>query len=317
MNTFDNLYGRDTLKNQLNKIIEKKRINNALIFEGPKDSGKKLIATAFSNLLMCENPLGINVCNACNGCKGFRETYITEREKSISVEDVRQMIADVQLIPLHQNKKIYLIFDAEKMTEQAQNAFLKTLEQPPEYAYFLLTVQNAEQLTDTIRSRSTTIYTGVNTKKEVVSFLQSKYEDFDLNEIENAASYSNGAIGKGEKLLFDQGFKGSRQALVEHIKKGEKKALYKEIKEGGDFYLEILQSFLRDAIIYKKSNKKGNLINRDISDIIVRMAEKNTMDKLLKMFSQVSQTALYIKDNVPSNIAIGTMEIKLSEELNI
>ncbi len=317
MNTFDNLYGRDTLKNQLNKIIEKKRINNALIFEGPKDSGKKLIVSAFSNLLMCENPRGIEVCNVCHGCRGFKETFTIEREKSISVEDIRQMIADVQLLPLSQNKKIYLIFDAEKMTEQAQNAFLKTLEQPPEYAYFLLTVQNAEQLTDTIRSRSTIIYTGVNTKREVVNFLQSKYEDFDLNEIENAASYSNGAIGKGEKLLFDQGFKVSRQALIEHMKRGEKKALYKEIKEGGDLYLEILQSFLRDAIIYKKSKKKGNLINRDISDIIVRMAERNSMNTLLEMFLQVSQTALYIKDNVPSNIAIGTMEIKLSEELNI
>lgn len=314
---FDSVKGRRPLKDKLLKLIDKGRIGHCYIFEGPNGSGKKLIADAFSELLFCDHPIGLMPCMKCAGCTGFKEKYILEKDKSIAVEDVRSLIADTELMPLGNKLKIYIIHNADTMTDQAQNAFLKTLEEPPKYAFFLLTVTNSERIIDTIRSRCIILYTGVNTKQEVLEYLKDKHPDVSEQDIYTAACFSEGCIGRADTLIHDENFAICRKMATDYIKTLKLDISSKDKRANMSVFLEILQSIFRDVVVYKSTLDMSNLINTDISDIIRRMADNNTGHSLLKAFETVTKTAEYIKDNVSESIAVGTMNIELAEELNI
>ncbi|MFA5341496.1 MAG: DNA polymerase III subunit delta' C-terminal domain-containing protein [Clostridia bacterium] len=317
MTDFDDIKGRRPLKDQLSKLISKGRISHGYIFEGPIGSGKKLIAEAFSELLFCSDPDRLIPCKKCNGCIGYKEKYVLKSDKAISVDDIRTLIADTQLMPLHNRCKIYIIHNADTMTDQAQNAFLKTLEDPPSYAYFIMTVTNSEQMIDTIRSRCIILYTGVNTKQEVLEYLEERHPDTDMQYIYSAACFSEGCIGKADSLISDETFKKNRRTAIEYFNSAKTDLTDKDSKTDIMVFLEIMQSMLRDMIIFKQTDETANLINADISDIIKRTAAKNSSENLLNAYSSVIKTAEYIKDNVSVSIAIGTMNIELMEEINI
>ncbi|HOD93141.1 MAG TPA: DNA polymerase III subunit delta' C-terminal domain-containing protein [Clostridia bacterium] len=317
MTYFNDIKGRKPLKDQLSKLIEKGRINHGYIFEGPKGSGKKLIADAFSELLFCLNPNKLNTCNMCEGCIGYKEKYILQSDKAITVEDIRTLVADTQLMPFQNKRKIYIIHNADTMTDQAQNAFLKTLEEPPSYAYFILTVTNSEQLIDTILSRTVILYTGVNTRQEVVEYLEEKHPDADMNYIYSAACFAEGCIGEADTLITDEKFKLCRKTAVDYLNGIKTDLMDKDVIEDITIFLEILQSIFRDTIVYKETEETANLINADISDIIKSTAVKCSSISLLNAYNAVVKAAEYIKDNVSANIAVGTMNIELMEELNI
>lgn len=317
MTGFDDIKGRKPLKNQLKKLIDKGRISHGYIFEGPKGSGKKLIADAFAELLFCYNQKGLETCKTCKGCTGYKEKYVLETEKSISVDDIRSLVADTELMPFGNNRKIYIIHDADTMTDQAQNAFLKTLEEPPPYAFFMLTVTNSEQIIDTIRSRCIILYTGVNTKQEVLEYLEQNNPDADTKSIYAAACFAEGCIGRAADLINDQSFIQCRKTAVEYITKSQLDFDVKDLKGDVLVFLEILQSLFRDMLVYKATNDSSNLINTDISDIIKRTAERNSSKSLLIAFNSAMKASEYIKDNVSQSIAIGTLNIELMEELNI
>ena len=317
MTDFNDIKGRKPLKEQLSKLIAKGRISHGYIFEGPSGSGKKLIADAFSELLFCSNPDKLNPCGICEGCTGYKEKYILKSDKAITVEEIRSLVADTQLMPLNNRSKVYIIYNADTMTDQAQNAFLKTLEEPPPYAFFILTVTNSEQMIDTIRSRCITLYTGVNTGQEVLEYLEKKHPDEDMQYIHTAACFSEGCIGRADTLISDETFKQTRIAAIGYLSEIKTDLTEKDIKTDITVFLEVLQSIFRDTVIYKETGQTVNLINTDISDIIKRTAAKNSSKSLLNAYNSVMKAAEYIKDNVSASIAVGTMNMELMEELNI
>ena len=160
MAKFSDIIGQEQIKEHLQNALEAGKISHAYIINGEKSSGKEFIARVFSMALQCEKG-GTEPCQECHSCKQaltdnqpdiIRVTH--EKPNTISVDDIRaQVNNDVAIKPYSSPYKVYIIQDAEKMTVQAQNAILKTLEEPPAYAVILLLTTNVNALLPTILSR--------------------------------------------------------------------------------------------------------------------------------------------------------------------
>ena len=162
MSGFKDVVGHNNIIEYIENAVTSGNISHAYILNGEKGSGKKLLAKLFAMSLQCENREDDgDACGECRSCKQaqnnnhpdiIRVTH--EKPSTISVDDIREQVNnDIVIKPYQGPYKIYLIPEADKMSVQAQNALLKTIEEPPEYAVIILMTRNAEVLLPTIRSR--------------------------------------------------------------------------------------------------------------------------------------------------------------------
>ena len=160
MTGFSDVLGHEQTILHMKHAIEMDKVSHAYIISGEKGSGKKLLADLFARTLQCERK-GTEPCMECQSCKQALSLnqpdiirVMHEKPNTISVEDIRTQInGDIMIRPYSSPYKIYIVDEAEKLSVQAQNALLKTIEEPPVYAVLLLLTTNAGMLLQTIRSR--------------------------------------------------------------------------------------------------------------------------------------------------------------------
>ena len=160
MQGFQKVVGHQEIITHLQNAISMNKVSHAYLFGGESGSGKKMMASLFAMTLQCERG-GAEPCNECHSCRQALSgnhpdiiRVVHEKPNTISVEEVRvQINNDIMIRPYNGKYKIYIVPDADMMTVQAQNALLKTIEEPPEYAVIFLLTENAESLLPTILSR--------------------------------------------------------------------------------------------------------------------------------------------------------------------
>ena len=160
----NNIIANEALRNRLCGDVLEGRLSHAYIIEGGKGSGKHTVAMLTAAALACEEKKNSELplpCMNCPSCRkilqGLSPDIIkvgTEEKATIGVDTVRFLKEDVSLVPNDLEHKVYIIEDADKMTDQAQNAFLLTLEEPPSYVVFFLLCENSERFLETIKSRA-------------------------------------------------------------------------------------------------------------------------------------------------------------------
>ena len=155
---FDLLLGNTELKRQIQEMLLQKKIPHCILISGPSGSGKHTLARLLGAALQCTGAQP--PCGSCSGCRkamhGQHPDIITvddPEHKTISVRQIRSVCADVYIRPNEGSRKIYLFPDAEKLTAIGQNTLLKILEEPPDYAVFLILASNPALLLPTVRSR--------------------------------------------------------------------------------------------------------------------------------------------------------------------
>ena len=161
MADFKDITGHEQIVKSLKESIKNNMVSHAYIFCGLKGSGKKLVADAFAKVLNCRNMQNEEGCGKCHSCIQFESRnnpdvfYVkATKTKSISVDDIReQVIEKVKTKPYSYNYKIFIIDKADTLTVQAQNALLKTLEEPPKYVVIMLLSQSMESFLPTVLSR--------------------------------------------------------------------------------------------------------------------------------------------------------------------
>ena len=154
---FEKIIGNDSIKEQLVKSLNNNQISHSYLFIGIEGIGKKLIATEFAKAILCLNDK--KYCNNCKSCIEFDSDnnpdflYIEPDGNSIKIDQIREMQKKLQEKPIISKNKVYIINNADKMTTEAQNSLLKTLEEPPEFVTIILIGSNENMFLTTIKSR--------------------------------------------------------------------------------------------------------------------------------------------------------------------
>ena len=182
---FENILGNQKIKEKLKKSINEDKILHSYLFIGIEGIGKKLIAKEFAKAILCLND--IKYCNNCKSCIEFSSNnnpdflYIEPDGNNIKIEQIREMQKKIQEKPIISQKKVYIIDNADQMTQEAQNCLLKTLEEPPEFATIILIGSNENAFLSTIKSRCMIIHFQPINNVEISNYLQQNYGTENIN----------------------------------------------------------------------------------------------------------------------------------------
>lgn len=324
MATFKDIIGQEQIKDHLTHTIEQGKISHAYVINGERFSGKEFIANVFAMALQCEHPDGVEPCQQCHSCKQalsgnqpdiIRVTH--EKPNTIGVDDIRTQInTDIAIKPYSSPRKIYIIQEGEKMTAQAQNALLKTLEEPPAYAVILILTTNMDALLPTILSRCVVL-----NMKPVRDDLVKKYlmEELQIPDYKAnvCVAFARGNLGKARQLASSEEFDHIKEEAVSMLKYvqdmeiNEMLAAIKKIQEykfDVEDYLDILAIWYRDVLLFKATNDVNHLIFKEEIQYIKKCADRCAYEGIEDILKALDKAKSRLKANVNFEL---TMELLL------
>ena len=217
---FDNLVGNNNIKEILKESLKNNNVVHSYLFYGEEGIGKKEFAIQFSKGLLCMSEEN-KPCNICKSCIEFDsdnnpDFFIIEPDgNSIKINQIRLFQKSILEKPINSRRKIYIINDADKMTVEAQNCLLKTLEEPQEFIVIILIAADENKLLNTVKSRCTKIFFQKLKNDEVLSYIQGK--NCDVHFDENMLELCEGSIGKALNILNQKGEIEKLKMIVEQM----------------------------------------------------------------------------------------------------
>ena len=288
---FKDIVGHEDMIRHFKSSIELDKIGHAYIISGEIDSGKKLLAKAFAATLQCESGES-EACGKCKSCikmaSGNHPDIITvthEKPNIISVDEIREQVVDSICVKPYESKyKIYIIPDAQLLNAQAQNALLKTIEEPPEYGIIILLTSNLNKMLETVISRCIVLNTKPVRERDMLEYLMKQ-----MNLTEEKAyfclDFAQGNLGKAIKLAGNGEYVQIIESVVDVLKKIQNldvddlaKALsdIQQFKMSMDDYMDLMMMWFRDVLMLKVT---GNI------DKLLFKGEYSTMKKQAQVLS--------------------------------
>ena len=316
---FEEILGNEMVKDHFKRAIENHKISHAYILTGEAGMGRKSIANAFAMTLLCEKG-GSEPCMTCHSCKQVMSgnhpdlIYVKhEKPGSIGVDDVREQINDTIMIrPYSSYYKIYIVDEAEKMTVQAQNALLKTIEEPPSYAVIILITTNQEAFLPTILSRCVQMklkpLKDFTIKSYLTQNLHIPEKDADI-----CAAFARGNLGKAIHLASSDEFKElfrKVMVLVKNVGTMDISMLLdciREMKEQNfdiGEVLDLMQLWYRDVLMFKVTKDMNLLIFKDEYKMINETGEKVDYAGLEAILAAIDTARTRLNANVNMELAM-------------
>lgn len=307
------IIGHKNILDNFKRRVESDEISHAHIIVGEDGIGKSNLANKFAKNILgkSEDKDYIDIINY--RCK----------KSSFGVDDIREIVEEINKKPFEGDKKVIIICDGNKLTVQAQNALLKTIEEPPKGVFIILLCESLELILDTIKSRCQIYKLSPLTKDEIRLYIDNINDNgISEDEINAAIAYSEGIPGKAEAFLRDSSLKELRNTLVDLLfllTKGNTRELldfesklvnYKDKKED---ILNILASFIRDIIIYKEIDEVTGLINGDKIESIKKIAIEMSYKKLNNIIDKIGEARKSLQSNSNFQLTIRVMLIGFME----
>ena len=331
MSSFKDVVGHKNIIQYIENAVKTDKVSHAYILNGKKGSGKRLLANLFAMSLQCQNrDEDGDACGKCQSCKQaasnnqpdiIRVTH--EKPNTISVEDIRgQLNGDIQIKPYSSPYKIYIVDEAEKLSPQAQNALLKTIEEPPEYAVILLLTSNIDSLLPTIRSRCVRLDLKVVDDGLVKKYLMEHLQVPDY-QAEIDASYAQGSIGKAKEAATSQEFADMTANALKILKYANSMEVYELTeaiktltadKNNINDYLDIFQFWFRDVLMFKATREIDNLVFKQEINFIREQASERSYENIEKILEALEKTKVRLRANVNLELALELLFLTIREK---
>lgn len=328
MSGFRDIVGHTDIIQYIKNAINQDKVSHAYIFNGERGSGKKLLAYLFAQTLQCEKG-GDDPCYECHSCRqsvsGNQPDIITvkhEKPNSISVDDIRtQVNEDIQVKPYSSKYKIYIIPEADLMTVQAQNALLKTIEEPPAYAVIILLTENAQKLLPTICSRCVMLKFR-NIKDQLVKkYLMEELQIPDY-KADVCTAFAQGNIGKAVMLANSEYFNEIREEAVRLLREIDTMSvsdMAAAVKRCQEFklditdYLDVLTIWYRDVLIYKATKNIDRVVFADQMKYIKERAQKSSYEGIEIILDAIEKAKARLRANVNFDLVMELLLLTIKE----
>lgn len=328
MADFNAVVGHERIIKSLRESIKNNMISHAYIFCGNKGSGRKTTANAFAKAVNCLSPINGNSCGKCPSCIQFEsrnnpDVFYVKATKtiSISVDDVReQIVNEVKIKPYSYKRKIFIIDKADTMTVQAQNALLKTLEEPPKYVLIILIAENTENFLPTVLSRCVMMKFSPVSVNLIKNYLINNYS---MNEDDAVfySEYSTGSIGEAIRLSNDENFYQMRNDIISCLdkldstdfvssmlmaKETEKYKTYTEL-------FDIMYMFYRDVFCMRLFKDSRYVIQKDKLSIIEKKASSLNEQTIARRLDFIMDIKKKIRQNTAFQLSMEVLFMNLKE----
>lgn len=317
MSLFDRVMGQDALKLYMKKALERQQVSHAYILSGENGMGKRQLAEAFAMALLCDEG-GAEPCGKCHSCIQFASgnhpdiSWVTHEKASIGVEEIRaQLVEPMMIKPYRSRYKVYLVDEAELLTVQAQNALLKTIEEPPEYGVIMLLSTNPDIFLQTIRSRCTMLTMVPLPDRQIRQYLTGQGVPADQAEI--CTAFARGNPGRALGLSRSEEFARLREVMVGMLARvrgmelSEMMEFIRRLKEDGldnGETLDFCELWYRDILYLKAAGDRCSLIFQSERAVLEKLAGEYSYPALQRILDAVAQTKQRLNANVNFETAI-------------
>lgn len=325
---FGSVVGHEEIISHLQNAIRLGKVSHAYLFGGEHGSGKKLLASLFAMTLQCEGH-GVEPCMKCTSCrKALSKNHpdiisVThEKPNSIGIDEIReQVINDVGIKPYESRYKIYIINDAQKLTLQAQNALLKTIEEPPAYAVILLLADNPDALLPTITSRCVILSLKPVGDQLVKDYLMDRMHIPDY-QAEVEASFAQGNIGRAREMAGSSEFHEMTENALRLLKHSRSMEVYELVdavkamsseKQNIHEYLELFTMWFRDVLLFKATKEVDYLVFKEEINDIKERASVSSYEGLEQILEAIQSADSRLRANVNFELVMELLFLTIRE----
>lgn len=323
MFSFSEIVGHEQIKEHMQAAIRDKKPFHAYLFQGEEGVGKEALARTFAAGLQCQSESTDKPCKECVSCRQMESgnrpdvIWVTREKASLGVDEIREQLCNTMDIkPFSSPYKIYLVPEAEKMTEAAQNALLKTIEEPPEYGIVILMTSNISALLPTIQSRCLTMEFRPLSTAVVESFVKEHCQVPDY-QARASAAFAQGNLGKAMRYAKSEDFierKDHIISLLRHVEQMDLSEMLAVIKDLGTRkdevrdYIDLMVLWYRDVLLFKATKDINQLLFQDEASYISREASHRSYEKIEEILQAFEKAKVRLRANVNFDI---TMELML------
>lgn len=306
------ILGHKNIRDGIDRREKNNSFSHANLITGCDGIGKSVLAKYIAN----------KIIKPREGAESADIVRYYPKASSFGVDDVRNIIEEVNKKPYEGDKKILILYKCDKMTVQAQNALLKTIEEPPEGVYLILLSDSLENILDTIQSRCQVYKLTPLSKEEILEYIDFKYPEISEQDKQAVIAYCTGIPGKIDRFLGDEGLRNLRGIctdLFEDIINRSNdivikyQELLKNLKDEKTEFLDILILFIRDIMIFKELNKIDLIINVDKADKIKQISRGITYKKLNSMLEYIEEARTNFNSNTNYSMTISVLLMGFAE----
>lgn len=326
--SFKEIVGQERAIKILTKSLKENKVSSSYIFIGSEGTGKYFTAIEFTKAVNCLNlNKNLEACNNCHSCNGInKQCYpdlkiIEPIKNSVKIEQIREMRKEIGLKPFKSKKKVYIIDQAEKMTLEASNCLLKTIEEPPCYAIIILICSKIAPILPTIVSRCQIINFGLITSFKIKELLLNKLNNLEKDRAEIISKLARGSIGKAFKLSADKEYFTRREKMLDYLstiipgKYGDDifakvEKIMSEIDRIEEI-LEMIKLWYRDILIIKNTRNQNYIVNCDKLEILGRKSQIYSQKMLIDILDYLDQVEEYLTKNVNKRLVLERLYIKM------
>lgn len=330
MTTFRDVVGHESIIGHFKSSIEQGKVAHAYLIHGEKGTGKKMLAGLFAKTLQCEaggtDPCG--TCRSCIQCDSGNQPdiiwVIHEKPTVISVDDIREQVNnDIIIKPYSSRYKIYIIPEAELMNPQAQNALLKTIEEPPEYAIIMLLTNNLDKMLPTILSRCITLNLKPVGELDMMEYLSRM--GIPQAKAKFCVGFAFGNLGKAVRLATSEEYNEIKHDCVQILKDINRMEIYDlidAVKKMSKYkldiydYLDIMMMWYRDILMLKVSGSPDKLLFKEEYATLKQQANYISYEGIENVLKALDKVKVRLEANVNFDIAMELLLLTIKENQN-